>query len=91
MPYLTNWRMQLASRMLRDGQSSVAAIALEVGFESEAAFARAFKRLVETPPAAWRRMQGERGSPSKAHCGNNRNIAAERPPRVMESLGPENL
>lgn len=59
MQYLTNWRMQLASRLLRETQSSVASIALEVGYDSEAAFARAFKRLVGTPPAAWRRMQGE--------------------------------
>jgi AraC-like DNA-binding protein len=59
MQYLTNWRMQVASRLLRETQSSVAAIALEVGYDSEAAFARAFKRLVGTPPATWRRMQGE--------------------------------
>lgn len=57
MQYLTNWRMQLASRLLRDTQSSVASIALEVGYDSEAAFARAFKRLVGAPPAAWRRGQ----------------------------------
>jgi AraC-like DNA-binding protein len=59
MQYLTNWRMQLASRLLRDTRSSVAAIAVEVGYDSEAAFARAFKRLVGTPPAAWRRTQGK--------------------------------
>lgn len=64
MQYLTNWRMQIASRLLRETQSSVAAIALEVGYDSEAAFARAFKRLVGAPPAAWRRMQGEIGSPA---------------------------
>lgn len=64
MQYLTNWRMQLASRLLRDTQSSVAAIALEVGYGSEAAFARAFKRLVGTPPATWRRMQGEQNPQS---------------------------
>jgi AraC-like DNA-binding protein len=57
MQYLANWRMQLASKLLREGQSSVASIALEVGYESEAAFARAFKRLVGMPPAAWRRQQ----------------------------------
>lgn len=56
MQYLTHWRMQLASRLLRDSQSSVAAIALEVGYDSEAAFARAFKRLAGIPPAAWRRQ-----------------------------------
>lgn len=65
MQYLTNWRMQLASRLLRDTQSSVAAIALEVGYDSEAAFARAFKRLVGTPPATWRRLQGAENGPAK--------------------------
>ena len=55
--YLTNWRMQLASRKLLEGRSSVAAVALDVGYDSEAAFARAFKRLVGMPPAAWRRAQ----------------------------------
>ena len=59
MQYLTNWRMQLASRLLRETQSSVAAVALEVGYDSEAAFARAFKRLVGAPPATWRRAQSQ--------------------------------
>ena len=53
--YLTSWRMQLASRKLLEGRSSVATVALDVGYDSEAAFARAFKRLVGMPPAAWRR------------------------------------
>ncbi len=53
--YLTNWRMQLASRKLLEGRMSVATIAGDVGYDSEAAFARAFKRLVGMPPAAWRR------------------------------------
>jgi AraC-like DNA-binding protein len=57
MQYLTQWRMQLASRMLRDSQLSVLSIALKVGYDSEAAFGRAFKRLVGTPPATWRRRQ----------------------------------
>ena len=55
MQYLTNWRMQCGARLLREGRETVATIALEVGYESEAAFARAFKRLVGQPPAAWRR------------------------------------
>jgi AraC-like DNA-binding protein len=58
MQYLAQWRMQLASRMLRESQSSVLSIALRVGYDSEAAFGRAFKRLVGMPPAAWRRKQG---------------------------------
>lgn len=56
MQYLTHWRMQLASGLLRETRSSVASIALEVGYDSEAAFARAFKRIVGTPPATWRRI-----------------------------------
>ena len=57
MQYLANWRMQLGAGLLRRGQAKVAAIAQEVGYESEAAFARAFKRLMGAPPAAWRRAQ----------------------------------
>jgi AraC-like DNA-binding protein len=57
MQYLTSWRMQFASRLLRETQSTVASIALDVGYEPEAAFARAFKRAVGLPPAAWRRAQ----------------------------------
>ena len=53
--YLTNWRMQLASRLLLEGRATVATVAIDVGYDSEAAFARAFKRLVGMPPAAWRR------------------------------------
>jgi len=54
MQYLALWRMQLASRLLRDG-GAVAAVASAVGYESEAAFSRAFKKLVGQAPAAWRR------------------------------------
>lgn len=57
--YLAQWRMQLAARMLRESQSSVLSVALRSGYESEAAFGRAFKRLVGMPPAAWRRKQGQ--------------------------------
>jgi AraC-like DNA-binding protein len=57
MHYLAQWRMQLASRLLRDTRATVGAIALEVGYDSEAAFARAFKRATGTPPAAWRRSR----------------------------------
>jgi AraC-like DNA-binding protein len=57
MQYLTSWRMQLAAKLLRDTNTTVASIAQETGYESEAAFARAFKRLVGSPPAAWRRQK----------------------------------
>jgi AraC-like DNA-binding protein len=57
MQYLAHWRIQLGSLLLRETRRTVATIALEVGYESEAAFARAFKRLVGAPPAAWRRSR----------------------------------
>jgi AraC-like DNA-binding protein len=55
MQYLTNWRMQLAANHLLSGMDSVAAIAERVGYESEAAFSRAFKKAVGTPPSQWRK------------------------------------
>ena len=58
MAYLAKWRMQLAAQMLADGASKVSAVALEVGYDSEAAFSRAFKRAAGVAPAAWR----ERGT-----------------------------
>jgi AraC-like DNA-binding protein len=57
MHYLTRWRMQLACRLLRDDAAKVSAVALDVGYQSEAAFSRAFKTLVGTSPAEWRRRQ----------------------------------
>jgi AraC-like DNA-binding protein len=54
MQYLTNWRMQLATNYLRSGNESVASIANRVGYDSEAAFSRAFKKVVGTPPSEWR-------------------------------------
>jgi AraC-like DNA-binding protein len=54
MQYLALWRMQLASRLLVEG-GQVAQVAGAVGYESEAAFSRAFKKLVGQAPAAWRR------------------------------------
>lgn len=58
MHYLAQWRMQIAAGLLRESSGNVADIALQVGYDSEAAFARAFKRFVGLPPAAWRRKQG---------------------------------
>jgi len=57
MQYLALWRMQLASRLLVDG-GQVASVASAVGYESEAAFSRAFKKLVGQPPATWRKESG---------------------------------
>ena len=54
MQYLTRWRMRLAARLLRSRQGPLARIAQEVGYESEAAFNRAFKRAYGMPPGLWR-------------------------------------
>ena len=56
MQYLALWRMQLAARLLVEG-GHVAAVAGAVGYESEAAFSRAFKKLVGQAPATWRRVR----------------------------------
>jgi AraC-like DNA-binding protein len=55
MQYLTLWRMQIAARLLSDGSMKVAAVGREIGYESEAAFSRTFKKIVGVPPAMWRR------------------------------------
>jgi AraC family transcriptional regulator, alkane utilization regulator len=55
MRYLTGWRMFLAKQLLIDGRHSMAEVAERVGYESEYAFNRAFKRQVGKPPAAWRK------------------------------------
>jgi AraC-like DNA-binding protein len=54
MQYLTNWRMQLATNYLRNLNESIAAVANRVGYDSEAAFSRAFKKVVGKPPSEWR-------------------------------------
>jgi AraC-like DNA-binding protein len=54
MQYLVQWRMQVAARLLRDTKAKLVEVALGVGYESEAAFSRAFKRTVGVAPGAWR-------------------------------------
>lgn len=56
MRYLARWRIHLAKQMLREGVAvSVADVAASVGYESEAAFNRAFRRVEGSPPATWRK------------------------------------
>ncbi len=59
MQYLARWRLQIAAQQLRSGEKQVAAVAEDVGYDSEAAFNRAFKREFGMPPATWRRSQGQ--------------------------------
>lgn len=60
MQYLAQWRMQLAAAQLRDTDAKLIEIALDVGYESEAAFSRAFKRAVGESPGSWRRARRTR-------------------------------
>lgn len=62
MQYLTRWRTSLAARQLRDTRASILRIAGDVGYESEAAFNRAFKREFGLPPAAWRKRARQPGA-----------------------------
>jgi AraC-like DNA-binding protein len=62
MQYLTRWRMQMAARLLADGAAKVSAVAPEVGYDSEAAFSRAFKKAAGVPPATWRAQHAARTS-----------------------------
>jgi len=55
MHYLMNWRMQVAMQKLRETSASLAQVAEMIGYESEAAFSRAFKKSVGTAPGSWRR------------------------------------
>jgi AraC-like DNA-binding protein len=59
MQYLRELRMQLASRLLTEDGAKVASVAAAVGFESEAAFSRAFKKCVGLSPDEWRRQRAE--------------------------------
>ena len=71
MRYCAKWRMRMAANMLREGQQNTANIAYAVGFNSEAAFNRAFKREFGEPPATWRkRVDAEARAAAEALPGN---------------------
>ena len=59
MQYLARWRMQVAAQELLNGAKSLAAVAEQVGYESEAAFSRAFRREFGKAPAGWRKSRGK--------------------------------
>ena len=55
MQYLGNWRMQVAANRLLRSRDTIAGIGMDLGYDSVAAFSRAFKRIVGTRPSQWRR------------------------------------
>jgi AraC family transcriptional regulator, alkane utilization regulator len=60
MQYLMQWRLTLAAHLLQSTSKGAAVVAEDVGYDSEAAFSRAFKREFGAPPATWRRGVGHR-------------------------------
>ncbi len=66
MQYLTQWRMQVAARLLKETGAKVSAVGADVGYESEAAFSRAFKKATGVAPGAWR---------TRASTGARRDLA----------------
>lgn len=64
MQYMTQWRMLLAANLLTGSNASLTRIAEDVGYQTDAAFSRAFRREYGTPPATWRRAR----STQRATC-----------------------
>jgi AraC-like DNA-binding protein len=69
MHYLARWRLQVSAQRLSTSHYSAARIAYEVGYESEAAFNRAFKRLFGAPPAMWRKRCEDPGDETARTVG----------------------
>ena len=62
MHYLATWRMQVAAQELRNRSTALVQVANQVGYGSEAAFSRAFKKAFGTAPATWRRSRTQAAS-----------------------------
>ncbi len=62
MQYLTRWRLTVAAQRLRSEGATLASVSEQIGYDSEAAFNRAFKREFGMPPATWRKTLGARNT-----------------------------
>lgn len=72
MTYLARWRLQLGARLLATTRQSVLEVAGRVGYESEAAFNRAFRRKYGLPPGRYRRAASRRGVETPGHPRTHR-------------------
>ena len=68
MQYLTQWRMLLAANLLSRSNAPLASIAQDVGYQTDTAFSRAFRREYGAPPDAWRRRQSGRALPIRSQA-----------------------
>ena len=93
MRYCAAWRMRMASNMLRDNNQSTANVAYAVGFSSEAAFNRAFKREFGVPPATWKREIEERERVSAgelaAHDAHADQLIVSGPPTIINWISQQ--
>ena len=72
MQYLTQWRMTLAANLLCMSNAPLARIAEDVGYQTDTAFSRAFRREYGEPPAAWRRNRASRATLATRPAGRSR-------------------
>lgn len=87
MQYLTQWRMLLASHLLCQGRTPLAEVAAQVGYETDTAFIRAFRREFGTPPATWRRRHGAVGAaPRRAQTSVNSSADSTAEPPATPAL-----
>ena len=80
LDYLTRWRMYRARVLLRGSDLSLMEIAARIGYDTDTALSRAFRRFEGTAPGKWRRNDRSDRSSSKRHASPRRR-ATRRPPR----------
>jgi AraC-like DNA-binding protein len=85
--YAARWRMQRAARLLEQAGFSIAQVGAEVGYESEAAFSRAFKRHVGRPPGEWRRHR----APARSTVQGDGPGQRRRPETAPETSDPRSM